>query len=116
MGDQSVIKALMILAFVGFGFVLLRPAVGARNQALRNLGLMVFLVAVVYAILFPNVINEIAQLVGVGRGTDLLLYAFIIVFVAQALSSTRRSRAQNAEITKIARKVALMKPKYPAKP
>jgi hypothetical protein len=112
MTDQIVIKSILILAFIFFGFVLLRPGKGARNQALRMLGLLVFIGIVVYAILFPTVINDIAEFVGVGRGTDLLLYAFVIVFIAQALSSARRRKAQSAEITVLARKIALMEPKY----
>jgi len=111
--DQLIIKSVLIAAFVVFAFVLIRSGGSARAQALRTFGLGVFLLAAIVAVAFPKVVNDFAQLVGVGRGTDLLLYAFIIVFIGQALTSTRRRRAQSAQITALARKIALAEPKYP---
>lgn len=111
MTDQILIKLILIAVFLGFGFMLVRPSRGARNQAIRILGLLIFVGAAVYAVLFPALVNKLAELVGVGRGTDLLLYVFILVFIAQTFSATRKTRSQNAEITVLARKIALMEPR-----
>ena len=110
--DQIVIKTLLIGAFVIIALILLRPGGSARTQAIRTITLLVLLAAAVYAVL-PGVINELAQAVGVGRGTDLLLYAFIIVFIANALTAVRKRRAQDTQITKLARQIALRNAEYP---
>jgi len=110
MTDQLTIKILLIGAFLFMGFILLRSGGSARTQAIRTITLLILLAAAVYAVLFPAVINDLAQLVGVGRGTDLLLYVFLVVFVANALTTVRRRRAQDAQITQLAREIALRSP------
>ncbi len=110
MADQLIIKFLLIGAFLVMGFVLLKSGGSARTQAIRTITLLMLLAAAVYAVLFPAVINDLAQLVGVGRGTDLLLYVFLVVFVANALTTVRRRRAQDAQITQLAREIALRSP------
>lgn len=112
MFDQIIIKALLIGAFVAFGLILLKPGGSARTQAIRTITLLLLLAAGIYAVLFPGVINDLAVAVGVGRGTDLLLYAFIIVFIANALSTVRKRRAQDAQITQLARQIALRNPEH----
>lgn len=113
MSDQIIIKVLLVAAFLIFGVVLLRPGRSARNQAIRTITLLVLLAAGVFAVIFPNVINDLANAVGVGRGTDLLLYAFIVVFVGNALATVRRQRAQDLQITRLAREIALRSPEHP---
>ncbi len=110
MTDQLTIKILLIGAFLVMGFILLKSGGSARTQAIRTITLLILLAAAVYAVLFPAVINDLAQLVGVGRGTDLLLYVFLVVFVANALTTVRRRRAQDAQITQLAREIALRSP------
>ncbi|HYP73262.1 MAG TPA: DUF2304 domain-containing protein, partial [Microbacterium sp.] len=113
MTDQLIIKALLIGAFLIFAVILLKPGGSARTQAIRTITLLVLLGAAVYAVVFPTVINDLALAVGVGRGTDLLLYAFLIVFVANALTTVRKRRVQDAQITQLARQMALRNPQRP---
>lgn len=114
--DQIIIKSALIVAFVLFGFMLLRSGGTARTQAIRTLALFLFLAAAITAVLIPSIINDLAVSVGIGRGTDLLLYAFIIVFIGSALQTTRKRRAQDAQITKLARTLALQRPLTPLPP
>lgn len=113
MSDQIIIKAVLIGAFLVFGIILLRPGGSARTQAIRTVTLVLLLAAGIYAVLFPGVIDDLAQTVGVGRGTDLLLYAFLIVFVANSLSIVRKRRAQDEQITRLAREIAVRNPEFP---
>lgn len=115
MTDQIIIKVLLIGAFVIFGLILLKPGGSARTQAIRTITLLLLLAAAIYAVIFPTVVNDLAVAVGVGRGTDLLLYAFLVVFVANALTTVRKRRAQDAQITQLARQIAIRNPEYPAK-
>ena len=111
--DQIIIKALLIAVFVVVAVVLLRPSGSARSQAIRTLGLLLLLVAAVLAVIFPGIVNDLAQLVGVGRGADLLLYGFLVVFISTVLSNARKQRRQDEQITELARKIAVANPEFP---
>lgn len=114
MTDQIIIKVLLIGAFLVFGLILLKPGGSARTQAIRTITLLLLLGAAIYAVIFPGIVNDLAVAVGVGRGTDLLLYAFLVVFVANSLAIVRKRRAQDEQITQLARQVAIRNPEYPA--
>jgi small membrane protein len=79
----------------------------ARTQALRRLGLLVFAAFAVWSILFPTVWNRIAHAVGVGRGTDMVLYALVVAFLSFTLTTYLRFREIEARYTKLARRLAL---------
>ena len=80
---------------------------GARTQAVRRLGLMLFAAFAVWSILFPSVWNRIAKVVGVGRGTDMVLYALVVAFLSFTLTTYLRFRDFEARYTKLARRLAL---------
>lgn len=114
--DQTIIKTILIILFVLFGIMLLRSGRSARIQAIRTLALVLFLVAAIIAVMFPEIVNDLAVSVGIGRGTDLLLYAFIVVFIGNALQVARKRSAQDARITQLARTLALQRPLEPLPP
>src|SRR5450759_3302229 len=99
---QLVLIVVVILAAVR----LLRGG-GARTQAVRRLGLMLFAALAVWSILLPSVWNHIARLVGVGRGTDMVLYALVVAFLSFTLTTYVRFRDFEARYTKLARMLAL---------
>jgi hypothetical protein len=69
---------------------------------------MVFFVAVaIVSILFPVWLTRLAHLIGVGRGTDLLLYVLVIAFLLYASTSYRRNMLLNRKITQLARAATL---------
>lgn len=107
MSSQLVIQTILVVAVVGFGWLMLRSPGGARHQAARRLGTLAFVIFAIVTILMPGITGYLAGLVGVGRGTDLLLYALVIAFLAQILSSFRRNAARERQITKLARRIAL---------
>jgi hypothetical protein len=80
---------------------------GARTQAVRRLGLVLFAALAVWSILFPSVWNQFANLVGVGRGTDMVLYALVVAFLSFTLTTYVRFRDFEARYTKLARRLAL---------
>lgn len=111
--DQIIIKIVLITAFFLFTAVLLRPGGSARTQAIRTIVLLLALTAGIGAVIFPGIVNDLARMVGVGRGTDLVLYAFIVVFMGNALSTARNRRKQDVQTTQLARTMALQHPLYP---
>jgi hypothetical protein len=104
---KIVLIQLVLIGFVILTAVRLLRGRGARTQAVRRLGLMLFAALAVWSILFPSVWNRIAQLVGVGRGTDMVLYALVVAFLSFTLTTYLRFRDLETRYTKLARRLAL---------
>jgi small membrane protein len=103
---MKIVQLLLIVVVLVVAVRLLRDR-GARTQAVRRLGLMLFAALAVWSILFPSVWNQIARLVGVGRGTDMVLYALVVAFLSFTLTTYVRFRDFEARFTKLARRLAL---------
>jgi len=61
----------------------------------------------------PDLATALANVLGVGRGADLLLYLLFILVVSLVLMAHARFRRQDVEITELARAVALTSPRIP---
>jgi hypothetical protein len=61
----------------------------------------------VVSVVFPQVLQELADWSGVTRGTDLLLYAMVVVIIYLVGSVSVRFREQEARLVRLAREVAL---------
>ncbi len=103
----TLIQVLLILGIIGVALLLNRTTADSRHQAVRRLLLLGFVVAAVVSVAFPSVLSRLAGFVGVGRGTDLLLYALVIAFLSYIATSMRRTRQLTARITVLARELAL---------
>jgi hypothetical protein len=101
------IKVILIVALAFIALVLLRGSQGARHQAIRRLLLLLFAVVTVGSVVVPNLWNSLAGWVGVGRGSDLLLYGLIVAFLGYTVTSYLRFRAMEQQMTKLARRLAL---------
>lgn len=80
---------------------------GARHQAVRRLLMLLFIVAAASSVFFPQIWTWTANLIGVGRGTDLLLYFLVLIFIGFVASTHRRFRQIDKELTALSRRVAL---------
>lgn len=97
---QSIlILALCWLAVYAFAQRSKSPFVALAISLLSLLGL-VFAAA-------PDLANNIAHVLGIGRGTDLLVYCFIMITFAAILNVHLRLRAQQDQITELSRAIAL---------
>ncbi|AZC13460.1 DUF2304 domain-containing protein [Microbacterium sp. ABRD28] len=101
------IQAILIAVVVVGGVFVIRKPGGDSHLALRRLGLALFTLVAVASVLFPEWLTWLASLVGVGRGTDLLLYAFVLVFLLFVITQYRRNLAVNRRITLLSRRIAL---------
>lgn len=61
----------------------------------------------IYFVWVPEHTNAIADLIGVGRGADLVFYCWILVTLIIVLNLYLKTRRLDAAITKLARQVAL---------
>ena len=96
-----------LTVLVVLGVVLMMRGQGARHQAIRRLGLLVFALLAIAAIAFPDALTLMANTMGVGRGTDLLLYIHVMVFFAYVATRYFREKRQNHNMTVLARHLAL---------
>lgn len=110
---QIVIKVILVLAFAAFAVFLMLPGRGVRHVAIRRLVMVGLLAITVLAVVFPGVVNQVAHFVGVGRGTDLLLYGLIVVFIGNSILLQRRHRNTERQITELARQLAILQAPAP---
>jgi small membrane protein len=89
---------------------------GARAQAIRRIGLVVFAAFAAVSILFPDVWSRVARFVGVGRGTDLVLYALVVAFLSFTVTTYLRFRDLETNYTRLARRIALSEVREPPTP
>ena len=99
----QVVLIAVVLAFVARLF----RSNGARAQAIRRLGLLLFAAFAVVSIRLPDVWNRLARVVGVGRGTDMVLYALVVAFLSFTVTTYLRFRDLETRYTRLARRLAL---------
>lgn len=102
------IQFLLIAAVVVLGAFVMRRTGADSHLAIRRLLMMLFVGAAILSILFPQWLTWVAGLIGVGRGTDLLLYALVVMFLAFVYTQYRRNLAHQRQLTRLARAIALM--------
>lgn len=107
------IKVLLISAVLVLLIYLLLSRRSAQSRAWVKVGYVVFVVAGIYAVLRPDDTTVVANLVGVRRGTDLMLYILIIVFAFTTLSTYMRFRDLELRYARLARAIALQHPLPP---
>ena len=101
------IQFLLVLAVLTILFVFVRSSDAVYVQASKRVALVLFALVNVYAVMRPDDLSAIAKLVGVGRGTDLVLYALVVAFMAGMFSFYQRFRVVDRRYTELARTVAL---------
>jgi small membrane protein len=104
---QLLIQLLLIVGTLAVAWRLL-VSYGQRAQALRRLGLVALAAFAVYSILDPSKTwTNLARLLGVGRGADLILYGLVLAFFGFVATTFRRFRDMEVRYTRLARRIAL---------
>lgn len=106
MSTTIIIQIILIVLVVLVAARLFRSR-GARAQAIRRVAVLLFAGLAVLSILLPDIWTEVANLVGVGRGTDLILYGLVIAFLSSTVTNYLRFRELETRYTKLARRIAL---------
>lgn len=106
-GNALLIQFILLVAVAAIAVLLTRSTAGARHQAIRRLGLVLFVLGAVASVIFPQVLTRVANAVGVGRGADLLLYALVIAFLSYISTSHRRMNRMSRQITLLTRELTL---------
>jgi hypothetical protein len=101
------IQFLLVLAVLIILYVFVRRSGAVYVQASKRVALVLFALVNVYAVMRPDDLSALARMVGVGRGTDLVLYALVVAFMAGMFSFYQRFRVVDRRYTELARTVAL---------
>lgn len=102
------IQLVLIAGIVVIGAFFMRRTGADSHLAIRRLCYLAFIALAVGAVLFPEMLTKAANLVGVGRGTDLLLYLFVLIFMSFVYAQHRRGTDQQRKLTLLARRIALL--------
>lgn len=74
---------------------------------------MLFWIAVIVVAFTPQTTDLVAQLVGVGRGADLIVYISLPIIFYAIFRLVVRQDLQNRELTELVRKIAVEKAQTP---
>jgi hypothetical protein len=99
-------QIIIIITLVIFLFYLVK----LRSDALDRILSIITIVIGIVIVIHPNLATRIANLIGIGRGTDLLLYLFILASLFYVTSSATRLRQNRNQMTKIVRSIAIKHP------
>jgi hypothetical protein len=101
------IQIVLIVATLGVLVLLLQRRAAARTRAWKRLILAGLAAAAIVSILNPGLTTKVANFLGVGRGTDLLLYALTAVFLYVVTGVYLKFRDVERQLTVLARRHAI---------
>ena len=104
---QIVVQIVLVLSVVIVSLSLLRGGSYSRHLAIRRIMLVLFACVAAFSVFFPEMLTQVARFFGIGRGTDLVLYALIVSFLVFMATTYQRFRHLETTFTKLARRIAL---------
>lgn len=108
MPSSAPVQVLLLVGALVVLVVFLRGRNTMRFQAGKKLLLALFALVFAVAVVFPNTMTAVANLLGVGRGADLLLYALVVAFFFVSLNTYLKFKDLELRNTRLARRIAVM--------
>lgn len=107
------IQYILVVAAIGLLILFLRKRGTSRAAAGVKMAFAVFVAFGIYAVVRPHDTQVVANWLGVGRGTDLLLYALVVVFTFATLNSYLRFKEMELRYARLARAIAMRQAEPP---
>ena len=104
---QPLIKLLLLAGIALVGYYAVRGSRRAIHRVVWRGTVVVGLGAAMVSVLFPDILTWLALKVGVGRGTDLLLYVMVIAFMLVSVVVFRRISELERKYVALARELAV---------
>jgi hypothetical protein len=101
------------ILLIGLALSLLLAVAVLKNQLLGRLFFVSQFALGVLFVLKPDLSSQLARLVGIGRGTDLVLYLFIVFCYLSGLSILAKFRRLERQQTLLVRQLALAAARRP---
>lgn len=102
------IRILLIASTLWIAWYFLSSRGSSHSNAFKKLLLVGFVLAAIVAVILPDELTLLANLVGVGRGTDLLVYVLAQVIAFQFFNTYAKDKHNQRQITHLARRIALL--------
>ena len=102
------IQVILIAAFAVMFVVALRSRSAHSVNAWKKIAFAALMVLVVIAVLAPAVVSIVAQAIGVGRGTDLVLYLLAVTFGFYVVNQYLRAQEARHQLHQLARRIAIL--------
>lgn len=104
---QIIVQIVLVLAVIVVSLALMRGGSNARHLAIRRIMLVIFAVVAALSIFFPELLTMLARSLGIGRGTDLVLYGLIVSFMVFMATTYQRFRHMETTLTQLSRRIAI---------
>lgn len=105
--NTVILQILLLAAAVGALVYFVRSGQSVGVRASKRIAFGAFIVLNIYAVLRPDDLTYLARAVGIGRGTDLLVYLLVVAFVFGMLNTYLRDREISQHLTNLARQIAV---------
>ena len=112
--DQILAKTVLALLVIILMAYLFRRET-SQIKAYKKILLVLFSVVIVLAIFSPDLITQVANFLGIGRGADLIIYITAITVVFKIANDSLRRQVERKKTAKIVRKIALLERKLQEK-
>jgi hypothetical protein len=103
-----IIQVVLCLGFLAIIYWLVSNHENSKGKAWQKLGLVSLLVIAIIAVIFPNLINDVAHSFGVGRGADLILYIFVFTFISYVTIQYTRQKDHDRRTAVLVRRIAII--------
>ncbi|MBW0105714.1 DUF2304 domain-containing protein [Pseudonocardia sp. KRD291] len=102
-----ILQIVLVLAAVAALVYFVRSGQNVGIRAGKRLAFGAFVLVNIYAVLRPDDVTWVARHLGIGRGTDLVVYLLVVAFVFGMLNSYLRDREISQHLTNLARQLAI---------
>ena len=100
----------------GLAFALFYAYLQRRKSRAISIGIMLVAAAGMVAVLAPEVSNAVAQVVGVGRGADLVVYCWIVITLLVSVNLQFKILQLQQSLTVLTRELAVRAPAAVGRP
>lgn len=104
---MTLIKLVLLAAIVLIAFAAFRGSQGPVHKAAWRVYVVLVLSAAVVAVIFPLSTTRLANALGVGRGTDLVLYVLAVTVMWITVVTFRRLSELERMVTRLSRALAI---------
>src|SRR5688572_30308645 len=100
-----IFQVILVLTFIAIGGNFMRSRHSSKTKAYKKILLLLSIPFAITFVLFPELSNHLARMVGVGRGADLLLYGLTVVILFQLFNNYLKDKEEERKIVELARNV-----------
>jgi len=100
------IKTLLIICFTFLILYFGKNSEKTKARAWKKIFFMLFLILGIIFAIRPDLINDLAKSIGVGRGADLVLYCVVVAFIFVTINVYLKFKRLNLRIDKLVSQIA----------